>query len=71
MSGRMDPDPTKRVKSTMRFALYPRPPFRLDTTVLVPRRNAMNAVVLWGAPYVGATSIVGGSAMNDVRGTAA
>jgi DNA-3-methyladenine glycosylase II len=30
-----------------RFALHPRPPFRLDTTVVVLRRNTVNAVDRW------------------------
>lgn len=32
-----------------RFELYPRPPFRLDTTVVVLRRNAVNEVDRWDA----------------------
>jgi len=32
------------------FALNPRPPFRLDFTVLVLRRNAVNVVDRWEAP---------------------
>lgn len=32
-----------------RFALYPRPPFRLDVTVVVLRRNAVNVVDRWDA----------------------
>jgi DNA-3-methyladenine glycosylase II len=32
-----------------RFALYPRPPFRLDFTVVVLRRNAVNVVDRWDA----------------------
>ncbi len=34
---------------TSRFALYPRPPFRLDVTVVVLRRNAVNVVDRWDA----------------------
>lgn len=34
----------------MDFALHPRPPFRLDFTVLALRRNAVNVVDRWEAP---------------------